>query len=210
MQIHQDIQALKQEWFAVTTQWGACNTHQIEIFNHLVACYNASNRHYHGISHIQHMLRLSNELQHNIRHKQAFYLAIWFHDAIQQSGKDSEALSAELAKQQLRRLNAPEAVIKRVTTLILATQTHEEQENTDTALFVDIDLAILAANREPYQQYAQGCKKEYSIPNFLYRRGRKRFLAQLLNRNFIFSSQVFRDSKESLARENIKWELSIL
>ena len=65
----------------------------------------------------------------------------------------------------------------------------------------------LAADRSLYKSYAYKCRKEYSLPDFVYRFGRKRFLNGMLNREYIFSSDVFRQQNEQVARENIQWEL---
>jgi predicted metal-dependent HD superfamily phosphohydrolase len=153
------------------------------------------------------MLGLADEMQAVIEHQQAFYFAIWFHDAVQLTGKDSEGLSASLACKELAGLGVPQSITLKVSEFILATKHHEANKNDDAALFLDIDLSILAASQRQYQAYASGCRKEYSIPNFVYRHGRKKFLNSLKKRAFIFNTQLFQASKERIARENIEWEL---
>ena len=104
-------------------------------------------------------------------------------------------------------LKVPVKVIEKCRKLIVATKDHGYQSDSDTQLFIDIDLSILAADRALYKSYAYKCRKEYSLPDFVYRFGRKRFLNGMLAREFIFSSGVFREQKEKVARKNIQWEL---
>ncbi len=203
----QPLHALRQQWLAMSGLWGASVDARLQVFNRLVASYTAANRHYHGIGHIQHMLALAGELQTVIGNQQAFYFAIWFHDAVQLAGKDSEGLSASLACKELEALDVPATLISKVIELILMTKHHVGRGDGDVALFLDIDLSILAGSQSQYQTYARGCRKEYPIPNFIYRRGRKKFLRSLMKRAFIFNTDLFRKEKEDIARGNIKWEL---
>jgi predicted metal-dependent HD superfamily phosphohydrolase len=201
---------LRQQWLAVASGWGASLEQQLRVFNVLVSSYAAANRHYHDISHIQHMLKLSDEMQYSIDDQQAFYFAIWFHDAIQVQGKDSERLSAQLATQELANLGVPKTIMDKVSNLILATKHHKSRDDNDIALFLDIDLSILSVSRIQYQAYADGCRKEYRIPDFIYRLGRKKFLRSLKERKYIFNTKMFQKSKEKIARSNIEWELTTL
>ncbi len=201
------LHALRQQWLAQSGQWGASEDARLQVFNRLVASYAAANRHYHSIGHIQHMLGLAAKMQADIENQQAFYFAIWFHDAVQLTGKDSERLSACLATKALTALGVPATLIAKVSELILATKHHVAGGDGDVALFLDVDLSILAASRCEYQAYASGCRKEYLVPGFVYRYGRKKFLKSLLARAFIFNSRLFREGMESLARENVVWEL---
>ncbi len=201
------LHALRQQWLAQSGQWGASEDARLQAFNGLVASYTAANRHYHSIGHIQHMLGLAAKMQAAIENQQAFYFAIWFHDAVQLAGKDSERLSACLATKALTALGMPAALIAKVSELILATKHHVAVGDGDVALFLDVDLSILAASRSEYQAYASGCRKEYWVPGFVYRHGRKTFLKSLLARAFIFNSGLFREGRERVARGNIMWEL---
>lgn len=206
----EQLHALRQQWVAMSGQWGASLDARLEVFNILVASYTAADRHYHDIKHIQQMLALANELQAAIENQQAFYFAIWFHDAVQLAGKDSEGLSAHIAHKELASLGVPEPIVSKVDELILATKHHAERGDNDVALFLDIDLSILASGRRQYQAYANGCRKEYLVPNFVYRHGRKKFLRSLLKRAFIFNTGLFRKGMEEIARGNIEWELQVL
>ena len=74
----------------------------------LAALYQAADRHYHGLAHIDAMLALAREYRHLLEDPQAVEAAIWFHDAIYDSrAKDNEAKSAGLAEKRLAGRVAP-------------------------------------------------------------------------------------------------------
>ncbi len=205
--IPSNVSVLEQEWLLEAAQWGASQQECLAVFKQLVEAYEAENRHYHGLTHIQSMLDLSGQVSKSIQYPNAFYFAIWFHDAVQIQGKDSELLSMNLAKVALTQLGAPSGLIQQVSGLILATKHHTTKDKGDMALFLDVDLSILAAKPYEYKSYANNCRKEYVIPGFVYNLGRRKFLTSLLERNFIFNSPIFQETKEHLAKANIEWEL---
>jgi predicted metal-dependent HD superfamily phosphohydrolase len=201
------MEKLRADFLTAASQWGAEQADIDRIFRLLLTTYSDAQRHYHGLSHIQQMMGLAEQYLDDIQQWHSFYFAIWFHDFIQQNSGDNEGMSAEIAAEFLAQLNVPTEIIKYCAELILATKHHGYQPNTDMQLFVDIDLSILAADRALYKSYAYKCRKEYSLPDFVYRFGRKRFLNGMLAREYIFSSDAFRQQEEQVARENIQWEL---
>jgi predicted metal-dependent HD superfamily phosphohydrolase len=201
------MEKLRVDFLSTASQWGAEKADIERIFRLLLTTYGDVKRHYHGLSHIQQMMGLAEQYRDDIQQWHSFYFAIWFHDFIQQNSGDNEGMSAEIGAELLTQLKVPAKTIEYCAELILATKHHGYQPDTDMQLFVDIDLSILAADRALYKSYAYKCRKEYSLPDFVYRFGRKRFLKELLSRKYIFSSSVFREQKEPLARENIQWEL---
>lgn len=201
------MEKLRADFLSIARQWGAEQADIERIFRLLLTTYGDDRRHYHSLSHIEQMMGLAEQYQNDIQQWESFYFAIWFHDFIQQNSGDNEGMSAEIAAEFLAQLKVPAKIIEYCAELILATKYHCYQPDTDMQLFVDIDLSILAVDRALYKSYAYKCRKEYSLPDFVYRFGRKRFLNGLLVREYIFSSTVFREQKEQLARENIQWEL---
>jgi predicted metal-dependent HD superfamily phosphohydrolase len=201
------MEKLRADFLATASQWQAEQADIERILRLLLTTYGDVKRHYHGLGHIQQMMNLAEQYRDDIQHWHSFYFAIWFHDFIQQNSGDNEGMSAEIAAEFLAQLNVPTEIIKYCAELILATKQHGYQPDTDMQLFVDIDLSILAADRALYKSYASKCRKEYSLPDFVYRFGRKRFLNGMLSREYIFSSNVFRQQKEQVARDNIQWEL---
>ena len=196
-------------WLEQAGAWGASREHCAEVYQSLMSAYCSKSRHYHDLTHIEQMLEVATEVDCQIEDKTAFYFAIWFHDAVQKIGRDSEALSAEFAAKQLSKLHVPEDFVNKVQELILATK-HGEHLNLsgDLALLVDIDLSILGSKPEHYFRYANNCRKEYKIPNAIYRSGRKSFLKGFLSQTHIFYTEVFRKLFEQQARQNLQWELN--
>lgn len=197
-------------WLEITEQWGADRSDCVAVYGHLLTAYSAKGRYYHDLTHIEHMFEVANDVIDQIQDHDAMFFAIWFHDAIQLEAKDSEGLSSELAVRELESLGIPQSILTSVTGLILATKHNDVEVNGDIALFLDIDLSVLSSNRKQYQKYADGCRKEYRVPSFIYRYGRKRFLQGLIGRMFIFHTKLFQRKSELSARENIEWELQRL
>jgi predicted metal-dependent HD superfamily phosphohydrolase len=200
-------------WLEVTGVWGAERTGLVKIFNDLVSAYSSKFRHYHDVTHIEHMFSVANKVIDQAQDVNALYLAIWFHDCIQKIGRDSEQLSADFAEAKLIEINAPVALVNKVVALILATK-HSNRSNitrelkADEQLISDIDLCILGSTRVDYQYYVKECRKEYPITDFIYKRGRKRFLQQMGERSHIFLTDYFKERFEALAFENIKFEIN--
>ena len=74
----------------------------------------------------------------------------------------------------------------------------------------DFDLAILASNKAEYKEYSKNCRKEYSIPNWFYNKGRSRFLSKKLSQKHIFNSSLMREKLEHCAIKNLEQELASL
>lgn len=170
-------------------------------------------RFYHNLSHLLDLLVLYTEFKDSFKNKGAVLSAIWFHDIIYTStSKKNEGKSAELAAYHLKVWRCDEAFIKRVYDMIIATSTHTAApDDTDTSLFLDMDLAILGAEHEKYLRYAKGVRQEYFwCPVRLYREGRSKILKIFLNREFIYKTEMLRDKLEDKARLNIRNELKTL
>lgn len=143
------------------------------------------------------------------------YLAALYHDAVYQAGrKDNEAKSAALALQAIAA--APELALVdagRVEQLILLTARHGElgpaDVDAEAALFLDCDMAILAAPEAVFSAYDRGVAEEYKgvVPSFLYRAGRRRFLQGLLRAPRIFLSDFFDQRLDAAARANLRRQL---
>ena len=202
-------------WLEITGSWGASRADRAAVYRNLITAYCSKNRHYHDLTHIEHMLDLANEVRDQVKDHAAMYLAIWFHDSIQKLGRDSEQLSTNFAKRQLLKLNAPDVLIDNVASLILATK-HQPTSSghgdlsTDEKIISDIDLSILGGSGDEYQQYVKECRKEYPVSDFLYKRGRSNFLKGMLETGHIFLTDYFKERFESLAFTNIQLEMEEL
>jgi predicted metal-dependent HD superfamily phosphohydrolase len=75
----------------------------------------------------------------------------------------------------------------------------------DAKLLVDIDLPILGAPEEIFNQYEKGIRFEYKrVPGFLYKRKRALLLNSFLSRPYIYLMDEFRKRYESPARQNLE------
>ncbi|TPL01235.1 MULTISPECIES: hypothetical protein [unclassified Mesorhizobium] len=183
----------------------------------LAALYQAADRHYHGLAHIEAMLALASEYRHLLDDPEAVEAAIWFHDAIYDSrAKDNEAKSAELAEKRLAGRANPHR-LARIAAMINATATHQlppfrdEDALNDAALLLDMDLAILGAGSAVFDAYEKAVRLEYGwVEEPMWRAGRAAVLKSFLARQHIFYTTEFRDRFEAQARENLGRSLQAL
>jgi len=188
-----------------------------ELKNELAALYQAADRHYHGLAHIEAMLALAAEYRHLLHDPEAVEAAIWFHDAIYDSrAKDNEAKSAKLAEKRLAGRVGPHR-LARVAAMISATATHQlppfRDENAldDAALLLDMDLATLGAEPAVFDAYEKAVRREYGwVEEPMWRAGRSAVLQNFIARPHIFNTQIFRDRFEARARENLDRSLRAL
>jgi len=182
-----------------------------KYYQELYVLYTDSDRHYHNLAHILNLLTLLDEYRKEVEEPLLFELAIWYHDAIYKAkAKDNELQSAILA----RKLFEPyldTASLSYLNMLIMSTEGHfPRQENSDAYLFLDFDLAILAAAPSVYNLYSEAIWQEYKIAylKLLYKIGRKKVLKNFLTRDKIYFSPDFFAKYEAKARQNIRQELN--
>lgn len=81
----------------------------------------------------------------------------------------------------------------------------------DAKLFLDMDLSILGADENEFDEYEKGVRKEYGhLSDQEWRDGRTKVLKGFLERSWIYHSDVFRGLLESKARENMKMSIARL
>ncbi|MDX8497277.1 hypothetical protein RFM99_02485 [Mesorhizobium sp. VK4C] len=183
----------------------------------LSALYQAGDRHYHSLAHIEAMLALAGEYRRLLHDPDAVKAAIWFHDAIYDSrAKDNEAKSADLAQKKLAGRASPDR-IARIAAMIDATATHQlpplsdEKAANDTALLLDMDLAILGAEPDAFDAYEKAVRREYGwVEEPMWRAGRAAVLKSFLDRPHIFHTAEFRQRFEAKARQNLERSLATL
>jgi predicted metal-dependent HD superfamily phosphohydrolase len=93
---------------------------------------------------------------------------------------------------------------ERVRALIMKTCHDALPETQDEQVLVDIDLAILGADAARFDEYETQVRAEYGwVPDFLFRRTRRKILQAFLARSAIYSTTHFRNQLEKKARENL-------
>ncbi len=183
----------------------------------LAALYSAPERHYHGLAHVEALLALAERHRDRIADRPALEAAIWFHDAIYDSRRhDNETRSAALAKEWLAGRCEPER-LDRIAAMIEATRTHslpdldDAAARDDAALFLDMDLSILAAPEADFDAYERAVRLEYGwVDEDAWRAGRAAVLKNFLSRPRIFHSDAFLGESEAAARNNLARALARL
>ncbi|MDH5234480.1 MAG: N-methyl-D-aspartate receptor NMDAR2C subunit [Gemmatimonadota bacterium] len=139
-------------------------------------------------------------------------LALWYHDAVYDTHRDdNEARSAALARAAITGARLATAVGDRVEALILATRHDGTPLAGDAALLADVDLAILAAPAERFDEYERQVHAEYAwVPQAIFRSKRRAILEAFLARAHIYASAPFRASSEASARANLARSLARL
>jgi len=176
----------------------------------LAAAYDAPERHYHTLQHIENLL--NKVAAHPLQDPVVVELAVWFHDAVYDALRaDNEARSAEWALAILQGTSLAPARRERVADLIRRTQDHTQPQPPDDAdllLFLDADLSILGAPEAAYWDYARQVRREYRlVPDLLYQPGRRKVLAKLLAAPVLFHTPALRDELDAAARRNLQAEL---
>lgn len=185
------------------------------VLAELLALYGPAGRHYHTFGHIADLLQHLDAHGRDVADRDAVELAIFFHDAIYDPARsDNEAASAALAGKRLTTLNLPVGIVAKVERYILATR-HDAggwlPGDADLALLLDLDLAVLGAERSVYAAYAQAIRREYGMyPDDAYRAGRKRVLSAFLGRPKIYGTPTLQALWEAPARDNLTWEIGEL
>ena len=167
-------------------------------------------RHYHTLGHLDACLREFDAARELALRPAEVELALWFHDVVYRSWRrDNEQQSAAMADELLRA--APIEAVRRIRQMILDTRHHDEDLTGDSALVVDVDLAILGRPPETYEPFARAIRREYWwVPRARYRAARTALLRGFLARSSIYHHDAFYRRYEAQARLNIAAELARL
>jgi predicted metal-dependent HD superfamily phosphohydrolase len=225
-------QLLRAQWRAALGHGGGGARCAEDHLDRLLARYREPQRHYHTVTHLASVLGTAEDLMRQVAvtDPEAVRLALFFHDAVYDPRSDAnEADSAALARAVLSELDVPSRRVDAVADLVLATRHQTPTPATidpgaassdrgmakglgtnDTAVVLDADLAILAAEPSRYQAYATGVRAEYAhVDNASWRAGRVNVLRAFLERPAIYLTAPM-ERQEHRARANLAAELSSL
>lgn len=183
-----------------------------KLRDELIARYREPHRKYHTLQHLEECFEKFDEVRALAEHPAEIELALWFHDAIYDvKRRDNEKKSADWARKSALAAGTPADACERVHALVMATRHKAIPRGTDAEILVDVDLSILGAAPERFDQYERQVRQEYAwVPEFLYRRERTAILKEFLARPRIFSSAHFRERHEQQARSNVERSLEQL
>lgn len=187
-----------------------------EALDSVIARHRARGRHYHDVRHVQwvvrHVLELADE--HDVDDLDAVVAAAFFHDAVYEFDRtDNEARSADLAAATLAELGWEPERCDRVAAMIVATEHRGDTlvSDTDTAVLLAADLAVLAADPAAYSGSVRKVRREYAqLDDATWREGRLAVIRRFLDQAAIFPTQLELDAWERRARANLAAEEAAL
>jgi predicted metal-dependent HD superfamily phosphohydrolase len=198
-------------WQAMWKELGAANPGP-RLHEELIARYSEPHRHYHTLQHLGECFEKLEEVRALAEHPAEIELALWFHDAIYDTKRrDNEKKSADWARASASAAGVATDACTRIHALVMATRHKAVPSGRDAEILVDVDLSILGAAPQRFDEYERQVRQEYAwVPDFLYRRERRKILKDFFARPRIFSTRGFRDRYEQQARSNIERSLARL
>lgn len=180
-----------------------------DTWQQIATAYNAPNRHYHNLTHLQSLIDELLPVQHLLNNYEAVLFALFYHDIVYSTlRKDNESQSAAFAGHHLSLHQVPQEIITLCQQHILATADHKRSETADTNYFTDADLSILGAPASVYQAYCYNIRREYAcVPAFFYKKGRNKVIQHFLQMDSIFKTSYFYNRYEDAAKANLAAEL---
>lgn len=181
----------------------------------LAAHYGEPVRAYHNDRHIRDLCNGLAECDECTRLKPALQLAILYHDVIYNPRRaDNETASAAFAVSALSALGVARPIVSRTADLIRATQhgvAALDPSDSECALLLDLDLAILGAPVDAYRTYTAAIRQEYAhVPEPQFRAGRSRVLQIFLAMPAIYRTPRCSARYEAQARVNLDAEHAAL
>lgn len=167
--------------------------------------YTESHRHYHTLSHIAYMFDLARKKDLCLTIDQT--MAVWFHDAIYNPlSADNEEMSVELYEECVR---SPNKIVKQI---ILDTKKHIPTIP-ESKVVLDLDMAILGAPVDIYDDYYRSVRQEYSlVPDEIYNGKRIEFLKDCIQKQQkgkLYHSSFF-EKENRIAYYNMQREIDVL
>ena len=207
---------LQPHWLSLNKKLKIDNQLAHQMYMRIEEKYSESHRKYHNLQHLRELFSYVDEYEDLIEEKALVELAIWYHDVIYSVLRPAknELKSAQFALKEIPEGVLSEAEKERLFCWIESTKKHaipEKHATLSGQLFMDFDMAIIAAPREKYKVYAQSIRDEYGIyPDLLYKPGRRKALESFLAGGELFLTDIFRDKYEEKARNNLRYELESL
>ncbi len=196
--------------------WQSISVHEsnvpLELYDDLINQYAEPHRYYHTVQHLEECLAKFAELKHLANYPGEIELALWFHDAVYDPHRnDNEELSADWAKSSILSAGLDSIAADRIYTLIMATQHQTKPQDNDTQIMIDVDLSILGASPQRFQEYENQIRQEYSfVPETIFRTKRAEILERFMSQSTIFHTPIFIKRYEHIARLNLKHALENL
>ena len=181
-------------------------------FDELLARYAEPHRAYHTRQHLAECFAHWEAVRGGAAAPGEVEIALWYHDAVYDPRRDdNEPQSAALAHAAIRDAGLGDALADRVEALILSTRHATPPPAGDASLLTDVDLAILAARRERFDEYERQVRSEFDwVPAPLFRWKRRSLLQALLDRPHLYATPHFQRTAEAPARANLQRSIAQL
>lgn len=165
-------------------------------------------RHYHTLRHIEYLLKHVHDFSYESHQdRNLLKWAIWFHDIVYDPKRDdNEIRSANFMKNFMRAIEMNEEHIETMKWLILVT-THKGSPQTYLEdIICDLDLREFTSDRQ--YKNAEEVRKEFAhLSDEEYDKGRKVFIKSMLDKEYIYHTDLYRETLESTARHNLQREM---
>ena len=183
------------------------------LTDNLAARYAEPHRHYHTLAHVQALLRHLDTHRALVQRPAHVEAAIWYHDVVYDTHRsDNEVCSADVVRFELMSIGWLGVDVERVASMVEATQHHRAADgDTDTLLFLDLDLSVLGAAPAVYDTYRDAIRAEFDwVPEADYRAGRTKVLQSFMDRSTLYRTPALAALWEASARVNLQRELTAL
>lgn len=141
----------------------------------IFSAYHEAHRAYHTLDHIAELTQRIEECSDKIKDKFTLLFTAFYHDIVYIPGSNvNEKESSMIAVEGMKELQVPIEIANDTKKLILHTKSHAHVDASvtpDMLLFLDMDLAIIGAEPDRYEQYRVSVRKEFNAtPDFLFRK----------------------------------------
>ena len=200
-----DTQILEEAWLQV---WQTlAPTHNTPDLQRVLHAYAEPQRHYHTVQHLQECLLWWQRCHSMMQRPAEVALALFYHDAVYDPKRnDNELQSAQLMFSHVHGMLSEEST-ERVYRWIMATAHHSvdsDKEPDDVYWVLDIDLGILSADAERFQEYERQIRMEYRhVPQLIYRYKRRQLLRAFAQSERLYRTEYFHTHLERPAKANL-------
>lgn len=201
---------MKEKFLNLIQKYSNNDDYNLECWNEIEKNYSSKSRHYHNLGHLKNMITELDKVQSDVKNLDTLMFAIYYHDIVYKATKsNNEHQSALTFKNRITKTSFKN--LRECMHQIEATKEHKLSNDNDTNILLDLDLTILGKSYKEYKRYCDNIRKEYNIyPDFMYRKGRRKALKSILELDYIFKTDFFKQEYENQAKENLMLELKQL
>jgi predicted metal-dependent HD superfamily phosphohydrolase len=161
-------------------------------------------RHYHTLRHVEYLLKHVEDFK-GVSHpdRNLIKWSIWFHDIIYNSlRKDNEERSANVMADFMRAIGMPNEHIETMRWLILVTKHIGSPQTYLEDIICDLDLREFVNER--HSKNSEEVREEFfHLSDDEFNEGRIQFIDWMLSKEYIYHTDLYRESLEALARQNL-------